>query len=119
MRMSVWDKPRVIGNAENYPQHIALPRGCLEAALDLLRSNRIDCDLRDERFNGLWQNGHCRRNDRSLSARTWRMLSSRLPVRISETTPWLPITGHPCIQHEALAALVMKVDLGATGRASL
>ncbi len=24
MRMSVWDKPRVIGNAENYPQHIAL-----------------------------------------------------------------------------------------------
>jgi hypothetical protein len=31
MRMSVWDKPRVIGNAENYPQHIALPRGCLDA----------------------------------------------------------------------------------------
>lgn len=27
LRMSVWDKPRVIGNAENYPQHIALPRG--------------------------------------------------------------------------------------------
>ena len=52
MRMSVWDKPRVIGNAENYPQHIALPRGCLEAALDLLRENGIDCDLRDERFGG-------------------------------------------------------------------
>jgi superfamily II DNA or RNA helicase len=50
--MSVWDKPRVIGNAENYPQHIALPRGCLEAALDLLRENGIDCDLRDERFGG-------------------------------------------------------------------
>src|SRR3546814_8205427 len=32
MRMSVWDKPRVIGCAENYPQHIALPRGCLDAA---------------------------------------------------------------------------------------
>ncbi len=52
MRMSVWDKPRVIGNAENYPQHIALPRGCLEAALELLRENGIDCDLRDERFGG-------------------------------------------------------------------
>ncbi len=52
MRMSVWDKPRVIGNAENYPQHIALPRGCLEAALGLLRENGIDCDLRDERFGG-------------------------------------------------------------------
>jgi superfamily II DNA or RNA helicase len=52
MRMSVWDKPRVIGNAENFPQHIALPRGCLDAALDLLRDNGIACDLRDERIKG-------------------------------------------------------------------
>ena len=52
MRMSVWDKPRVIGNAENYPQHIALPRGCLDATLSLLRDNGIACDLRDERFGG-------------------------------------------------------------------
>ena len=42
MRMSVWDKPRVIGCAENYPQHIALPRGCLDAALSLLRDNGIE-----------------------------------------------------------------------------
>jgi len=52
MRMSVWDKPRVIGCAENYPQHIALPRGCLDAALSLLSENGIACDLRDERFGG-------------------------------------------------------------------
>jgi superfamily II DNA or RNA helicase len=52
MRMSVWDKPRVIGNAENYPRHIALPRGCLDAVLELLRDNGIACDLRDERFSG-------------------------------------------------------------------
>jgi len=52
MRMSVWDKPRVIGCAENYPQHIALPRGCLDAALSLLRDNGIACDLKDERFSG-------------------------------------------------------------------
>ncbi len=52
MRMSVWDKPRVIGNAENYPQHIALPRGCFDAALDVLRENGIACELRDERFGG-------------------------------------------------------------------
>ena len=52
MRMSVWDKPRVIGNAENYPEHIALPRGCHDAVLDLLRDNGITCDLRDERFDG-------------------------------------------------------------------
>lgn len=52
MRMSVWDKPRVIGNAENYPQHIALPRGSLDAAMELLRDNGVACDLRDERFSG-------------------------------------------------------------------
>lgn len=52
MRMSAWDKPRVIGSAENYPRHIALPRGCLDAALDLLRDNDITCDLRDERCSG-------------------------------------------------------------------
>jgi superfamily II DNA or RNA helicase len=52
MRMSVWDKPRVIGSAENYPQHIALPRGCLEAAQTLLKDHSIRCDLRDERFCG-------------------------------------------------------------------
>lgn len=52
MRMSVWDKPRVIGCAENHPQHIALPRGCLDAAQDLLRDNGIRCDLSDERFEG-------------------------------------------------------------------
>ncbi len=52
MRMSVWNKPRVIGCAENYPQHIALPRGCLDATVSLLRDNGIVCDLHDERFGG-------------------------------------------------------------------
>ena len=52
MRLSVWDKPRVIGCAENYPRHIALPRGCLDAAQDLLRENAVHCDFRDERNTG-------------------------------------------------------------------
>ncbi len=52
MRFTVWDKPRVIGCAQNYPNHIALPRGCLEPALELLRENNIRSDLHDERFAG-------------------------------------------------------------------
>ena len=52
MRLSTWDKARVIGCAENFPNHIALPRGCLEAAQDLLQDNGIRCDLTDERFTG-------------------------------------------------------------------
>ena len=52
MRFSVWDEPRVIGCAENFPNHIALPRGCLDAARDLLRDNGIACHLIDERYAG-------------------------------------------------------------------
>ena len=52
MRFPVWDKPRIIGCAENYPKHVALPRGCLDAARELLRDNKIRCDIHDERFAG-------------------------------------------------------------------
>lgn len=52
MRLSTWDKARVIGCAENFPNHIGLPRGCLEPALELLRSNGIRADLCDERQQG-------------------------------------------------------------------
>jgi superfamily II DNA or RNA helicase len=52
MRFSVWDEPRVIGCAENYPNHIALPRGCLDAALELLSGNAIGAELIDERHAG-------------------------------------------------------------------
>jgi superfamily II DNA or RNA helicase len=52
-RLSVWDKPRVIGNAQNFPQHIALPRGCQAAAQTLLKDNGISCTLIDERYTGL------------------------------------------------------------------
>ncbi|MBM5804334.1 MAG: DEAD/DEAH box helicase, partial [Cyanobacteria bacterium K_DeepCast_35m_m2_155] len=52
MRLSVWDKPRVIGCAENFPQHIALPRGCLEPVQTLLREQGIGWELVDERQRG-------------------------------------------------------------------
>ncbi|WP_455231072.1 TOTE conflict system archaeo-eukaryotic primase domain-containing protein [Geopseudomonas aromaticivorans] len=52
MRLSVWNKPRVIGCAENFPKHIALPRGCLDAALDLLSENGIEPIIHDERHAG-------------------------------------------------------------------
>lgn len=52
MRRSTWEFPRVIGCAENYPRHIALPRGCLDAATKLLDENGIGLDLTDERFFG-------------------------------------------------------------------
>ncbi|MGV8887204.1 MAG: TOTE conflict system archaeo-eukaryotic primase domain-containing protein [Pseudomonas sp.] len=52
MRMSVWNKPRIIGCAQNFPKHIALPRGCLDAVLELLEENGVAPILKDERFAG-------------------------------------------------------------------
>ncbi len=36
MRLSTYDKPRVIACAEDHPQHIGLPRGCLDDVRDTL-----------------------------------------------------------------------------------
>lgn len=44
---------RVIGCAENYPNHISLPRDCHEAALSLLQDDGISCDLLDKRYDGV------------------------------------------------------------------
>ena len=52
MRLPVWDKPRIIGCAENFPQHIGLPRGCLDAMLALLKENEIRAEIEDERLAG-------------------------------------------------------------------
>ncbi|WP_339733076.1 DEAD/DEAH box helicase family protein, partial [uncultured Pseudomonas sp.] len=52
MRLPVWNKPRIIGCAENFPQHIALPRGCLDDVRTLLQDNGIELVLHDERFAG-------------------------------------------------------------------
>ena len=52
MRLPTFGKPRVISCAELSSKHIALPRGCVNAAIDLLVSNGIHPELRDERYGG-------------------------------------------------------------------
>ena len=52
LRLPIWNKPRLIGCADNFPRHIALPRGCLDAIRNLLREHGIGCQLRDERCGG-------------------------------------------------------------------
>lgn len=53
MRLSIFDKPRVIRCAEEFPRHLGLPRGCLQDAIELLQSHKVKVDLDDECFNGL------------------------------------------------------------------
>ena len=52
MRLPTFGKPRVVSCAELYAQHVALPRGCLEEAIDLIRSHGAVADLEDLRETG-------------------------------------------------------------------
>ena len=52
LRLSTWGTPRIVACAEDFPQHIGLPRGCLEETLRTLGALGIDVTLRDERCGG-------------------------------------------------------------------
>src|ERR1017187_5367012 len=52
MRLSTYDKPRVIACGQEFPQHIAVPRGCLDETLALLEEHKIRPEVRDERYAG-------------------------------------------------------------------
>jgi superfamily II DNA or RNA helicase/very-short-patch-repair endonuclease len=52
MRLSTYEKPRIIGCAEEYPHHIGLPRGCLADVRQVLTDLNIRMVVRDERHNG-------------------------------------------------------------------
>ncbi|UOF91242.1 DEAD/DEAH box helicase [Fodinisporobacter ferrooxydans] len=53
MRLPTYGKPRVISCTEEFPKHIALPRGCLQEILDLLNTYAIKPIIRDERTTGI------------------------------------------------------------------
>ena len=52
MRLPTYAKPRIISCAEEHPQHISLPRGCLEDVREVLIDLNIRPVIRDERFSG-------------------------------------------------------------------
>jgi len=52
MRLSTYGKPRIVACAEEFAEHIALPRGCLEDVREVLTDLRIHMAIRDERDMG-------------------------------------------------------------------
>jgi hypothetical protein len=48
MRLSTYDKPRVIACGEDFEKHVAVPRGCLAKVLALFEGHKIRPELRDE-----------------------------------------------------------------------
>ena len=52
MRLSTYDKPRVVACAEDHAHHIGLPRGCLDDVRQALTDLGVRTAVRDERYNG-------------------------------------------------------------------
>ncbi len=52
MRLSTFGKPRIISCAEEFPRHLALPRGCVDDLRAFLDSHGILMDMQDERYEG-------------------------------------------------------------------
>jgi superfamily II DNA or RNA helicase len=52
MRISTFNKPRVIACGEDLPRHIALPRGCLNEVIALFEAHQIVPEVCDERVAG-------------------------------------------------------------------
>jgi superfamily II DNA or RNA helicase len=52
MRLSTALTPRVIACAEDFPEHVALPRGCVDHAIGLFQSLGITLEIDDQRQPG-------------------------------------------------------------------
>jgi superfamily II DNA or RNA helicase len=52
MRLSIFGKPRIISCCEDFPNHIGIPRGCLDEVAGLLHSLGIKTEIVDKRFFG-------------------------------------------------------------------
>src|SRR6266446_2584786 len=52
MRLSTYGKPRVISCSEVFPEHIGLPRGCMEEVVGVFKSHAVKVEIQDERTTG-------------------------------------------------------------------
>lgn len=52
MRLSTALTPRVINCAEDLPEHVGVPRGCLDALREVLSEHQIELTVQDERSDG-------------------------------------------------------------------
>ena len=108
MRLSVWNKPRVIGCAENYPQHISLPRGCLVGVSDLLDRNGVLLQVQDERQHGAPITVQFRgdlRPDQSTAITA--MLDHEIGVLCAPTAFGKTITAAAMIAHRKISTLIL------------
>uniref|UniRef100_UPI0027BA9536 TOTE conflict system archaeo-eukaryotic primase domain-containing protein n=1 Tax=Desulfobulbus sp. TaxID=895 RepID=UPI0027BA9536 len=108
MRLPVWDKPRIIGCAENFPLHIGLPRGCLDAMLALLQENNIRAEIEDQRLPGrpvAVKFTGTLRTDQKTAVRT--MLQHEVGVLCAPTAFGKTVTAAALIARRKVSTLVL------------
>ncbi|MGB2625734.1 MAG: DEAD/DEAH box helicase family protein [Candidatus Acidiferrum sp.] len=52
MRLSTYGKPRVISCGEIFPEHVGLPRGCIEDVINVFKAHSVKLQVQDERTAG-------------------------------------------------------------------
>src|SRR5260221_13912163 len=52
MRLSTYGKPRVISCGELFPEHLGLPRGCIEDVINVFKAHSVKIEVQDERTEG-------------------------------------------------------------------
>ncbi len=52
MRLTTYDKPRIVSCVSLHRRHVELPRGCLEEVLELLKAHGVRVDIDDQRDSG-------------------------------------------------------------------
>jgi hypothetical protein len=53
MRLPTYNKPRIISCAEDLPEHIQLPRGCLEEVLALFKNQGVPIEINENRLGDI------------------------------------------------------------------
>ena len=108
MRLPVWDKPRIIGCAENFPHHIGLPSGCLEPVLELLAQNNVRAVIQNERVSGkkikTKFTGQLR-NDQKTSVR--KMMKHDMGVLCAPTAFGKTVTAAAMIARRKVSTLIL------------
>jgi len=108
MRLSTYGKPRVISCGESFPEHIGLPRGCLEEVIRIFKDHGVKIEIQDERTTGqhIDVSFHAELRPEQQDAST-QMLAHDQGVLSAPTAFGKTVVGAYMIEKRAVNALIL------------
>ncbi len=108
MRLSTYGKPRVISCSEVFPEHLGLPRGCMEEVVRVFKSHHIDVEVHDERTEGrqIDVSFHCELRPEQRDA-TERVLAYDQGILCAPTAFGKTVVGACLIAKRSVNALIL------------